>query len=149
MLIISCSVNTCMQSKLKHEIWWTAVTDNWGGTLKLYVIYKENVWWGMMLWDEAHQKKTSINSVMIQIRQIQKFQDDQLSVWFYSETIFEVFFNNLHKIFEILEDDSWSTYLILKNCMSKKIIELEKIFKKTNIFVDTKANLMKETSFLL
>jgi dsDNA-binding SOS-regulon protein len=29
MLIISHFINTHMQSKLKHEIWWTAVTDNW------------------------------------------------------------------------------------------------------------------------
>jgi hypothetical protein len=70
---------------------------------------------------------------MIQIRQIPKFQDGQLPVWFYSGTIFEVSFNNLHGIFEILEDDSRSTQPILQGCMSKKVIKLGKIFKKSDI----------------
>ena len=138
-----------MQSKLKYEIWWIAVTDNWDETLKSYVIYKESVWWNMMLWDKIHQKKISINLMMIQIKQIQKFQNNQLSIWFYLKTIFEVFFNNLYEIFEILENDSWLTHLIFQNYMSKKIIKLEKLFKKSNIFADVKVNLMKETSFLL
>ena len=49
MLIISCFIDTCMQSKLKCEIWWTAVMNNWDETLKLYVIYEKSVWWSMML----------------------------------------------------------------------------------------------------
>ena len=103
----------------------------------------------MILWNETHQKKISINLIIIQIKQIWKFQNDQFSIWFYSETIFEVFFNNLHEIFKIFENDSWSTHLIFQSCMNKKIIKFEKIFKKSDIFTNIKMNLIKETSFLL
>src|SRR2546423_7818971 len=86
---------------------------------------------------------------MTQIRRIWKFQDGQLPVWFYLGIVFEVSPNDLHGIFEILEDDSWLTHLILKNCTSKRVIELRKTFKKVDISIDARVDLVKRTSLLL
>jgi SNF2 family DNA or RNA helicase len=148
-LTTSRSIDTHVQSKLRREIRHPAVTDNRGRKGKPYITYEEGVWWGMILRDEAHQEKASTSSAMTQIRRIRKFQDNQLPVWFYSGTVFEVSPNDLHGIFEILEDDSWSTHPILKNCTSKKVIELGKTFKKADISADARADLVKGTSLLL
>ncbi len=148
-LTTSRSIDTHVHFKLRREIRHPAVTDNRGRKRKPYITYEDGVWWSMILRDEAHQEKASTSSAMMQIKRIRKFQDNQPPVWFYSGTVFEVSPNDLHGIFEVLEDDSWLTHPILGECTSAKVTELGKTFKKADISEDARADLVKGTSLLL
>jgi SNF2 domain-containing protein len=72
-------IDTHMRSKLRHEI-RTTITDNRGRKRKPYITYKDSVWWGMILQDEAHQEKALTSSAITQMKQIQKFQNNIILV---------------------------------------------------------------------